>query len=296
MKIYFLSAIIYFVFSLPNRNSVAQEVAGLSFGYEYFPSTELVTPLVDAPGLEIETQTWSLSGAFPLSFQKGKIIVYNHINYKHISFSYDNLPISAVEISQAQYIEYSFFMIDSLSPKWKLVAMVMPTLASDFESSLSKDDLIVGGILGLIRTINENLDLGFGLVYMSDFGNPIPLPFIYVDWQLSPNLKLNGIIPSSLTLGRKMTEWLDLGLEFSVDGSRFHGSPAKFGVKRPFMRYSEGTLSALTQFHFAEWIHLNVLGGWGFYRNFEFYEGRDKQESFDMKMTGYFGTQFIIGI
>ena len=44
MKIYFLSAIIYFVFSLPNRNSVAQEVAGLSFGYEYFPSTELVTP------------------------------------------------------------------------------------------------------------------------------------------------------------------------------------------------------------------------------------------------------------
>ena len=92
-----------------------------------------------------------------------------------------------------------------------------------------------------------------------------------------------------------MTQWFDLGLELTIDGNRFHGNPAKFGIARPFMRYSEGTLSSLGRFHFTEWLHLNIKGGWGFYRNFEFYEGKDKQQSFDMKKTGYLSTQFIIG-
>jgi len=296
MKKNSLSFIVFIATSFLHQGMVAQDVVGLSFGYEYLPSAELVTPLVDAPGLEIETRSWSLTGAFPLSFQEGKIMVHNRINYKKTSFSYKNFPVDGTEIEHAQYIEYSFFMIDSLSPKWKLAAMLMPILASDFESSLSKDDLIIGGILGLIRTIKPNLDLGFGLAYMSDFGNPIPLPFIYIDWQPAPKWIVNGIIPSNLIIGRQMTDWLDLGLELSVDGNRFHGNPAKFGTPKPYMRYSEGTLSSLARFHFSEWLHLNVQGGWGFYRNFEFYENRDKLNSFDMKKVGYFRTEVIIGI
>ena len=98
------------------HNSVeAQDVVGLSIGYEYFPSAELVTPLVDAPGLEIETSSWYATAAFPLSFQEGKILVYNNINYKKISFSYTNFPASGTKIEQAQSVDYSFFMIDSLS-------------------------------------------------------------------------------------------------------------------------------------------------------------------------------------
>lgn len=296
MKTYFPKALFYLGLFLPGLTSVAQDVVGLSFSYESFPSAELVTPLVNAPGLEIKTSSWSLGGVFPLTFQEGKIKIYNNIKYKKISFSYENLPVDTREIEQAQYIEYSLFLIDSISAKWKLAAMVNPMLASDFESGLSKDDLIIGGVLGLIRTVNKNLDLGFGLAYISDFGSPIPLPFIYIDWQPGSKWMMNGIIPSNLVIGRIMTKWIDLGLELSVDGNRFHGSPSKFGTDRPFMRYSEGNLSLLARLHFMKWIHLNVSGGWGFYRNFEFYEGRDKMESFDMKKVGYFRTQFIIGI
>ncbi len=45
MKTYLLSDIVYFLFSLLDRDSIAQEVVGLSFGYNYFPSAELVTPV-----------------------------------------------------------------------------------------------------------------------------------------------------------------------------------------------------------------------------------------------------------
>ena len=273
----------------------SQDVVGLSIGYEHFPSAELAQPLSDAPGLEIETNSLSVSGAFPLSFKDGKIIVFNSINYKKTYFSYENLPITATEIDQAQYIEYSAFMIDSLSAKWKLAAMLMPMLASDFESNLSRDDLIIGGILGLIRTIKPSLEIGFGVAYLSDFGTPIPLPFIYLNWQPKPGLTINGIIPSNLTTVKKITNWFDIGGEFTVDGNRFHGSPAKFGISRPFMRYSEGTLSALGRLHFTDWLHLNMKAGWGFYRNFEFYSGKEKEQSFDLKRVPYLGGQVILG-
>lgn len=274
----------------------AQEVVGISVGYEYFPSAELVTPLPDAPGLEIETSSKYISAAFPLSFQEGKIVVYNNLNYKKVSFSYENHPVNSPVIDQAQYVDYSFFMIDSLNAKWKLAAMINPIIASDFESSLSKDDFIIGGILGLIRTVSVKLDWGFGLAYMSDFGAPIPLPFIYLDWKPNPKVIVKGIIPANLLVGRKMNSWFDLGVELAVDGNRFHGSPTKFGNAKPFMRYSEGTLSTLSRFHFKEWLHLNVYAGWGFFRNFEFYEGNNKEQSFDLKKVGYFSTQIVFGV
>ncbi|MEP1095453.1 MAG: DUF6268 family outer membrane beta-barrel protein [Cyclobacteriaceae bacterium] len=276
--------------------ALTQDVVGIAVGYEYFPSAELVTPLPDAPGLEIETSSKYISAAFPLSFQEGKITILNSLNYKKVSFSYENHPINSPVIDQAQYVDYSFFMIDSLNARWKLAAMINPIIASDFESSLSKDDFIVGGILGLIRTVNVKLDWGFGLAYMSDFGTPIPLPFIYLDWRPTPKVIVKGIIPSNLLVGRKMTNWFDLGMELAVDGNRFHGSPTKFGNARPFMRYSEGTLSALSRFHFAEWLHLNIYTGWGFFRNFEFYEGNDQVRSFDLKKVSYFSTQVVFGV
>ena len=76
--------------------------------------------------------------------------------------------------------------------------MINPVLASDFESSLSKDDLILFGILSLIRTVNEEFQYGFGLACTSDFGNPIPLPFIYLDWKPTSRLIVNCILPLNL--------------------------------------------------------------------------------------------------
>ena len=98
---YLCSTIVCVTLSILHHSVVAQDVVGLSFGYEYFPSAELVTPLVDAPGLEIETTSWNVTGAFPLSFQGGKITVNNKINYKKISFSYENLPPDDSEIENA---------------------------------------------------------------------------------------------------------------------------------------------------------------------------------------------------
>jgi len=89
---------------------------------------------------------------------------------------------------------------------------------------------------------------------------------------------------------------IDLGLSLKVEGNRYHGNPDKYGVDNPLMKYSEGTISPMMQINFTQWLHLNIEGGFAFYRNFEFFDGDTRAQSFDLKQTGYFRTRVVLGI
>ena len=277
-------------------NAIAQQVIGLSFGYEFFPYVKLADPITGSEDFEIKASSRSLGAAFPLGFAKGKIMVQNQINYKRTDFSYRNFPSGGPEIEQVQSVGYTFFMIDSLSTKWKMVAVAIPGLASDFEAEVSSDDFTFGAIFGFIRQMSKTFQLGFGIAYMPDFGEPLPLPFLYIDWKIIPKLSANGLLPTNMIFAYKLNPKIDLGLSLKVDGNRYHGDPDKFGVDNPLMRYSEGTISPSVQIHFLRWLHLNVEGGFAFYRNFEFFDGDEKAQSLDLKQTGYLRTFLVLGM
>ena len=76
------------------------------------------------------------------------------------------------------------------------------------------------------------------------------------------------------------SEWKDITHIFVT-----HGDPDKFGVDNPLMKYSEGTISPSVQIHFLNWFHLNIEGGFAFYRNYEFFDGDEKAQSLDLKQT-----------
>jgi hypothetical protein len=292
-----LISVVLTLVSIGTSNHVfAQQFFGLSFGYEYFPSVELVDPIPGAEDFKIEATSWNLGAAFPLAFSKGKILVMNQINYKRTDFSYQNFPAGGTDIDQIQEVEYTFFMIDSLSKKWKMVAVVTPGLASDFEGNVSSDDFTFGAVFGFIRQMSEKFQLGFGIAYMPDFGEPLPLPFLYIDWKIAPKLSVNGILPTNMILTYKLNPKIDLGMSLKVDGNRYHGNPDKFGVDNPLMIYSEGTISPMVQIHFLKWLHLNLEGGFAFYRNFEFFDGDEKAQSLDLKQTGYLRTGLVLGL
>lgn len=280
-----------------NNPLTAQEVVGLSFGYEHFPYIKLADPSTQTQDLEIQTNTWNTGLSFPLVFSKGKILILNNINYRRVNFSYRNFPAGGTEIDQAQSIEYTAFMIDSLSDKWKMVAVLVPGIASDFESSLSSDDFTLQAIFGFIRTYSKNFDLGFGLAYIRDFGPPLPLPFIYIDWKINENLNAKGIVPTDMALTYKLNPRIDLGISLKIIGNRYHGNPNKFtNVSNPQMEYSEGTLSPFTQIHLTKWLHLSIEGGYAVYRNFEFLDGDDSVQSLDLEPAGYIRTRIVLGI
>lgn len=274
----------------------AQQAFGFSLGYEVFPHVKLADPVTGFEDFEIGASAWSAGVAFPLSFARGRIVVLNRLDYRRTEFTYGSFPSTGPRVEQVQSVDYTFFLIDSLSPRWKVVALVNPGLASDFGARVSGNDVTFDGALGFIRQMSKSFQLGLGAAYTSDFGEPLPLPFLYVDWEVTSKLTANGILPTNLNLAYRVSPRVDTGLTFRVVGSRYHGDPARFETADPRLKYSEGTLSPSVQLHLSSWLHLNAEGGFAFYRNFEFLEGNVSAGSYDLKKSGYLRTAVMLGM
>ena len=111
LKNLFLFSVLFLFSTAICSYTIAQQVFGVSFGYEHFPSVELVDPIIEASGLEIQTSSMRAGAAFPLVFGKGKIIIMNQISYKRTNLDYKNLPNDDTEIDQIQEYQYTIFMI-----------------------------------------------------------------------------------------------------------------------------------------------------------------------------------------
>lgn len=268
----------------------------VSSGYEYFPRARLADPISGSEEFAIGARSWRFAAAFPARFANGRLMVRNSLTYKRTDFEYTNPPAATPGVEQVQSLEFSAFMIDSLSERWSIAAAVIPGLASDFEGSVSRDDFTFGAVLGLVRQMSETFQFGSGLAYVTDFGRPLPLPFFYLNWQITPRVNATGILPTDMAVVFTPSRRLDLGLSFAVDGTRYHGDPAKYGAANPRMRYSEGTISPSVGVHLTQWLHANIEGGYAFYRNFEFFDGNRKTFSLDMKPIGYWRAVVALGM
>jgi len=274
----------------------AQDVIGFSVGYESFPATKLSGP--NAPEtLEMGSSSFQFGAAFPMSFKDGKILLMNSLKYKKVNLTYKNDADTLNSPERVSSIEYTAFMIDSLSQKWSLVVALTPGIASDFEGDISSDDFTMQAIFGFMRTYSEKFKLGIGLAYTREFGPSIPMPFVYVDWLINEKLKLNGIVPINLDLAYTVNERIDLGLAFTVSGNRYHGDPDIYNAENPQMEYSEGTLSPKMSIHIVpQWMHLNLEGGYAFYRNYDFLDGDKSAGSYELDPVTYFRISFVLGM
>ncbi len=279
---------------------LAQQVVGLSVGYNEFPFVRLADPVSGAEDMEIQTQVKTVGAAFPLMFQDGKIMILNQLSYRNVAFQYKNLGSEAdiaYNLDRAISINYTAFMLDSLSEKWTMVAVLIPGLASDFKADkLTGDDFTLQAIFGYIRKYSKQFQLGLGLAYMRDFGRPLPMPFIYFDWNNGAKLSASGLVPMDMTAVYKLHPMIDLMLAFRVFGDRHHGDPDIFSVDNPQLEYSEGTLSPSVNIHVKQWLHIGFEAGYAAYRNLRFLDGDEEAGSYDLEKTAYYRVNLVLGI
>lgn len=139
-----------------------------------------------------------------------------------------------------------------------MIAALTPGLASDFEGEVSSDDFTFQGMFSFIRKFNGNFSLGAGVAYVRDFGDPLPLPFVYFERSNGSNLSANGIVPQNVDPSYKLNPRIDLGLSRRIGGNRYYGDPDRYPVDNPQMEYSGGTISPTAPIHFLEWPRLNA--------------------------------------
>ncbi|MFC1586538.1 DUF6268 family outer membrane beta-barrel protein [Fibrobacterota bacterium] len=278
------------------NNLHAQDIFGISAGEEYYPGAEIKNVPEGAPGFKMRTRAQNLKAAFPLMFNDGKILVKNHINYKRFSIDYRNSPVQNPDIGHCHALSYTAFFQDSLSPRWNMVAILTPGIASDFEGDFSRNEITFSGVFGFVRKHSKQFQLGYGVAYTHNFGNPIPMPFLYYNWNNGGKLFSEGILPTNAGLYYGLHKRVDVGALFAIGSARYHGDPDKFGVGNPQIEITEGTVSQLTRIHLTNWVHMDLEGGYAAYRKVQFLDGNDKHDSYRLEPSAYARTRLVLGI
>jgi hypothetical protein len=268
----------------------------INFGFDYFPAKLMTEPV--APGaddLELQIDNWMIG--FSLPFQKNEFSTVTHgLEYSRLNINYINsIPDLGVLVETTHSIQYSLVWEKVLNEKWDLLTIVNPGLASEFESSITKDDLILTLAMVGIRKYTERLSIGYGAGFNPNFGTHHPVPVLALRWNNGRNMRIETIFPLNFSFAYRPNSVYDLGMDFTLEGSSYHGDPNKYGAENPQLRYSVAKGGPSITFNLFPWFHLRCAGGFTFLRRLEFYDGSTEAGTFDIKQSGFLSFDLLVG-
>ncbi len=282
----------------------AQPGPSFSVSYDVFPFSKLADPDPQpvngqrnfTQDLEIRVATFSVNLSAPMVLSGGKTVLVNQLSYHRFDLDYNNWDNQqgGNRIENVQGAEYGFTLVRQLSRKWNLTAVVTPGFHSDFQDDLSYDDFNFQSAVIFGRRYSENFSLGFGFAYSLKFGQPLPLPFLTLQWTDGSSSRVDLLLPAYAEFWYLHGPKVEIGLAARVQGSRYHGSPARYLVENPQMRYSVGTAGPSVKLNLSGGLRVVVDGGVTFLRRFEFFDGDNEQASLNLRQRAFVkvGVQF----
>ena len=129
----------------------------------------------------------SVALMLPTKLKNG--VLTNEIAYLKNSVSYNNSEtIFTNELDCFQSIKYSLSYLNRINNKWNYKVQFSPTISSNFESSISFDDVILNG--GVIFSKHKNkAEFFIGLLYNSFDGFNFPIPTVGYSNQINDKMK-----------------------------------------------------------------------------------------------------------
>ena len=277
----------------------AQPKPSFTAGYEYFPFSNLKDPDLNTFERDLEVRVSTFYGEFslaPIIRSQGRTVIVNTLSYHRFDLDYRNWDNQqgGNRIENTQGIEYTFVLVRQLSEKWNMTVVATPGVHSDLVEKLSMDDFNVQGAVIFGRLHSGTLTYGFGAAYTLKYGEPFPLPFVTLQWNKAPNWRADLLLPVHAELWYLPSQRVELGLTARVKGSDYHGSPKRYLVGNPRMRYSVVTAGPSIKLHFSNAARLLIDGGVTMLRRFEFFDGSRELRSLDLKSSPFVraGLQF----
>lgn len=180
--------------------------------------------------------------------------------------------------------------------------LLAPRLFSDFRN-LDVNSFQLGGMATYEKTINGNLDLGFGAMYNQERSGPYLVPLLIVNWDLSSRLNLNGLLPISARINYRVNDNLSVGFNhFGLNTSFYLGDEAYAG---DYIERLSIDLSLYARQRIAGPIFVEAMAGRTFGRKYVQYAG-DQKVSFALPLVTFgderieknvrFGDSFIFQV
>lgn len=232
---------------------------------------------------------------YPTALKNGNTVLVNGFLYGQVQATLYNNATGNESSYDFHKIAYNFMVIHKWNKKWSLVGRLSPTLAGDFEASLSGRDFLMQGTVSVSKKISEQKIIGGGLLYTTRLGKPMLLPsfqFRYKTNKHLMNIYLPAIINYSYTTDNKQK--LYIGFRLVMNGANFNVSNDQFsgGNNVDRLNYFRVNIGPTVSYQLTRLLQIEATGGLSTFRKYQFEDIRGTNYKYN-STTGAF---FNIGI
>ncbi|HPQ70567.1 MAG TPA: DUF6268 family outer membrane beta-barrel protein [bacterium] len=274
----FLLAIIWTVW-IGNNPAFAQESRKgmdiFSFRYIYSPPSQVESS--DLPDdFQVETNEFKIIGSLPYFIKETKTLFLNGFSYSLLTVNTQTDAAINHKTYDFHTVQYRFNLVQMLPKDLNVTAMLMPAIASDFEGFSRGDVRANSGVLFGYRPV-ENLNIQFGVVYLSNFGEDMILPMFGLQYK-TEHWRILANLPAIMEFWYVPLDFLELGINARLEGNQFHMHQDDMEVD--YFRQSMFNLGPALRAYPFKGLFVQIWGGTTAYRRLETF--KDDQRTFDL--------------
>ena len=163
-----------------------------------------------------------------------------------------------------------------LTEKWSTTTVLLPKIASDYQSFGSKD-FQLGAISIFKFKKRANLNYRIGLYYNSELFGPFFVPILGMYYQ-SQNKKfeVNIMLPLQADINYKLLPFMHVGFNFNGQTRSYHLNNMTSINQSTYVTKSTNELYGYLKFNFTSSISLQTKIGQSFGRSYKVYNENDK--------------------
>lgn len=237
-------------------------------------------------------------GAFfniPMVFKNKKTALVNGLGYASVNVNFQTTTMLTLPPStRLQALTYRLMLLHQTKTKWWLAGIFEPTLASDFKSALSGDDLVVQSMVLAIKQLNKNFHLGAGLAYTTRFGKPMVVPLLPIKFK-SGRHRINATLPVKLLYAYTPFAGFDIGLKAVVNGASFNVtgySTANVEINK--INYTRANLGPVVYYRPRKFVTIEIAGGLNTNRNLQIVDVYNRNFSNTTSTEGFLNVGLVI--
>ena len=282
-----LKILIFLLIACFSINTMAQ-INGERFGSDY-----IFVGKGDAEqGADISFEKYEFRATFPKKLKKPGARIFHSIGYSKTNIDYGIRSDISSDLENFHSISYTFGFSKPIKRGWFLTAFIRPNVASNFQSSIDFDEVRLFGMALFSKPINQkkNLVLSLGALYSTTLGSPTPIPIASLMYKPNPKWTINFGFPR-FDIKYKASPSTTIGTNLFIAGDNFTltdniiVNDKDTGIDNVRLMNIGGGL-VLDQ-KITKKIVANLSSGYTFYRVFEFQDGTDSVEDFDLDNNFY---------
>jgi hypothetical protein len=245
--------LLFLFFLISTSANAAFELAGTKFNM--YPEVET------SSGDKLSYTEWTSFFRLPDINKEDRTIFIHELNYALLSADLENLNGSK-EHGYFHSFFYSAQYIKNINSDWNAVVSLSPGIASDLKGSITKDDLILNGMLLAKYKINPAFSTGFGFGYFTIFGSPLLAPVLQAEYTEGP-WKVAMVLPVSLDIGYTLSKANLVGFRAESGGNDFklHSFETKANVDADQFHYSRINIGPYGKMRVGSNLLLELFGG-----------------------------------